>query len=71
MSSRTRGGDAASPARHSGSGIVVDDIRNPGDAFIQAEIDSNRRFEWLLPLKGLLAIGVVLLLVAIRKLYFE
>jgi hypothetical protein len=61
----------AAPSRHSGTLPPVGDIRNPGDAFIQAEIDSNRRFEWLLPLKGLLAIGVVLLLVAIRKLYFE
>ena len=60
----------AAPSRHSQT-LEVGDIRNPGDAFIQAEIDSNRRFEWLLPLKGLLAIGVVLLLVAIRKLYFE
>jgi hypothetical protein len=60
----------AAPSRHSDR-LPVGDIRNPGDAFIQAEIDSNRRFEWLLPLKGLLAIAVVLALVAIRKLYFE
>lgn len=58
------------PARHSGQGLVAD-IRNPGDGFLQAEIDSNRRFEWLLPLKGLIALGVVLVLVVIRKLYFE
>lgn len=61
----------AAPARHSGALPPVADIRNPGAAFIQAEIDSNRRFEWLLPLKGLLALGVVLVLVVIRKLYFE
>ena len=59
----------SAPSRHSGEPVA--DIRNPGDAFIQAEIDSNRRFEWLLPLKALAALGVVLLLVVIRKLYFE
>jgi hypothetical protein len=58
------------PARHSGQGPVAD-IRNPGDDFLQAEIDSNRRFEWLLPLKGLIALAVVLVLVVVRKLYFE
>ena len=61
----------AAPSRHSGKMEPVADIRNPGDAFIQAEIDSNRRFEWLLPLKGFAAIGVVLVLVVIRKLFFE
>ena len=61
----------AAPSRHSGAMPPVGDIRNPGDAFIQAEIESNRRFEWLLPLKGLLAVAVVLVLVVIRKLFFE
>jgi len=61
----------AAPSRHSGTRAPAGDIRNPGTAFLQAEIDSNRRFEWLLPLKGLLALGVVLLFVVIRKLYFE
>ena len=70
MSSRTRGGDAASPARHSGSGIVVDDIRNPGDAFIQAEIDANRRYEWFLIPKAFIALGVVAVLVVVRQLFF-
>ena len=61
----------ASPARHSQKVAPVADIRNPGDAYIQAEIDSNRRFEWLLPLKALAALGVVLVFVVVRKLYFE
>jgi predicted hotdog family 3-hydroxylacyl-ACP dehydratase len=61
----------AAPARHSGAMPPVADVSNPGDTFIQAEIDSNRRFEWLLPVKALLALGVVFLLVVIRKLYFE
>lgn len=61
----------SAPSRHSGPNAPVGDIRDPGDAFIQAEIESNRRFEWLLPLKALGALAVVLLLVVIRKLYFE
>lgn len=61
----------SAPSRHAGPNAPVGDIRDPGDAFIQAEIESNRRFEWLLPLKALAALGVVLLLVVIRKLYFE
>ena len=60
----------SAPSRHS-ERLAVGDIRNPGDAFIQAEIDSNRRFEWLLPIKGLLAVAVVLVLVVIRKVFFE
>lgn len=58
------------PSRHAGTG-PIGDIRDPGDAFLQAEINSNRRFEWLLPLKGLMALVVVLALVVVRKLYFE
>ena len=50
--------------------MVVDDIRNPGDAFIQAEIDSNRRYEWLLIPKAIIALGVVAVLVVIRQLFF-
>ena len=60
-----------SPARHSRKLVSVADIRNPGDAYVQAEIDSNRRFEWLLPLKALLALAFVLALVLVRVLYFQ
>lgn len=71
MSSRTRGGDAASPARHSeAGGVVVSDIRDPGDAFIQAEIDANRRYEWLLVPKALIALAIVGVLVVVRQLFF-
>ena len=71
MSSRTRGGDASSPARHSeAGGLVVDDIRDPGDAFIQAEIDSNRRYEWTLVPKAFISLAVVLVLVVVRQLFF-
>lgn len=60
----------AAPARHSRNLVAVADMRNPGDAYVQAEIDSNRRFEWLLPLKALLALVVVAALVAIRIVFF-
>ena len=71
MSSRTRAGDASSPARHSGAAdIAVDDLRDPGDAYIQAEIDSNRRYEWLLVPKAFIALAVVVVLVVIRQLFF-
>jgi hypothetical protein len=58
------------PARHSRGLVAVADLRNPGAAYVQAEIDSNRRFEWLLPLKALLALAFVLALVVIRIVYF-
>ena len=61
----------SAPARHSRKLVAVADIRNPGDAYVQAEIDSNRRFEWLLPLKALLALAFVLALVLVRVLYFQ
>lgn len=71
MRTETLYGSAASPARHSGdTDIAVADIRDPGDAFIQAEIDSNRRYEWLLVPKAIIAFAVVALLITIRQLFF-
>ena len=71
MSSRNKQGDAASPPRHSGTmSLAVDDIRDPGDAFIQAELDSNRRYEWLLVPKALLAFAIVAALVVVRQVFF-
>ncbi|MCU1422981.1 MAG: hypothetical protein JWN36_2632 [Microbacteriaceae bacterium] len=46
------------------------DRRDPGDSYLQNEIDENRRHErWLVP-KALLAIAVVAVLVIIRQVYF-
>ena len=72
MRSDTLRGAAASPARHSGSSDLsaVDDIRDPGAAFIQAEIDANRRYEWLLIPKAIAAFAVVAVLVVVRQLFF-
>jgi len=50
--------------------LAVDDIRDPGDAFIQAELDSNRRYEWLLVPKALIAFAIVVALVVIRQVFF-
>jgi hypothetical protein len=46
------------------------DLRNPGDAFLAEEIESNRRAErWLVP-KALLALAIVAVLVVIREVFF-
>lgn len=58
----------SSPARH--AGVPVADLRDPGDAYIQAEIDSNRRFEWLLIPKALVGFGIVGILIVIRQVFF-
>lgn len=63
-------GGGTSPARHSGAAGVVEDIRNPGDAFIQAEIDSNRRYEYSLIPKAIIAFAVVAALIIVRQLFF-
>lgn len=50
---------------------VPNDPRNPGDSYLQQEIDENRRHErWLVP-KALLAIALVVVLVIIRQVYFS
>ncbi|CAN5494730.1 hypothetical protein [Lacisediminihabitans sp. H27-G8] len=47
------------------------DPRNPGDEFLQREIDDNRRSEfWLIP-KAVLALAVVAVLVVIREVFFR
>jgi hypothetical protein len=47
------------------------DPRDPGDSYLQNEIDENRRHERWLVLKALLAIAVVAVLVIIRQVYFQ
>ena len=71
MKSDTLWGNAGTPSRHSEeSALAVADIRDPGDAFIQAEIDSNRRYELLLIPKAIVAFAVVAALVTVRQLFF-
>ena len=46
------------------------DPRNPGDAFLQEEIDRNRSGEWVLIPKAALALAFVVVLVVIREVFF-
>ncbi|MHC5797033.1 hypothetical protein ACVXZ4_12820 [Lacisediminihabitans sp. FW035] len=69
--------DAASPAHRTVDAPRANDLetpvdpRNPGDEFLQREIDDNRRSEfWLIP-KAFLALAVVAVLVVIREVFFR
>jgi hypothetical protein len=70
--------DAAAHGRRSAGAPPADrpveppaDPRNPGDAFLQREIDDNRRSElWLIP-KAVLALAIVAVLVVIREVFFR
>lgn len=59
------------PARHRARSIIEPvDPRNPGDAFLQQEIDANARSErWLIG-KAALALAIVGVLIAIRQVFF-
>jgi hypothetical protein len=46
------------------------DPRHPDAALIQRELDRDRRHEWVLIPKTLLALAVVAVLVVIRQLFF-
>ncbi|QNE46248.1 hypothetical protein F1C58_04540 [Glaciihabitans sp. INWT7] len=51
--------------------VAPTDPRNPGNEFLQREIDENRRSEfWLIP-KAVLALAVVAVLVVIREVFFR
>ena len=60
-----------SPPRHAARSLVEPvDRRNPGNVFLQQEIDANRIAErWLVP-KALIAMTVVGVLVAVREVFF-
>jgi hypothetical protein len=42
-----------------------------GRAFLQRDIDHNRRAEWLVVLKAVIALALVAGLVVIRQVYFQ
>jgi hypothetical protein len=46
------------------------DPRHPDDAFIQRELDADRKHEWVLVPKAIIALVVVAVLVIIRQLFF-
>ena len=57
--------------RHSADAMVVPlNPRDPGDVFIQQEIDTDRRLERWLWAKAALAILLVAGLVVIREVFF-
>lgn len=57
--------------RHSAKALVEPvNIRNPGDVFLQQEIDANRKTERWLILKAIIAIAFVGVLVVLRQVFF-
>lgn len=59
-------------AKHSTRGAVVPaDPRNPGDDFLRAELESDRRTERWIILKAVIALAVVGILVVIRQVFFQ
>lgn len=62
----------SAPPRHSARYVVVPaNPRNPGDVFLQQEIDANRKAERWLVLKAVIAIAFVALLIVIRQVFFQ
>lgn len=47
------------------------DPRNPGDDFLQAELDRDRRTERWIAVKAVIALAAVGVLVVIRQVFFE
>jgi hypothetical protein len=46
------------------------DPRNPGDAYLQAELDRDRRRERFLLLQTVVAVAVIAVIVVIRQAFF-
>ncbi len=62
---------ADAPPRHSARLIVEPvNLNNPGDVFLQQEIERNRRSERWLVLKAMIALGVVVGLLIVREVFF-
>jgi hypothetical protein len=50
--------------------MSINNSRHPSNDFIQAELDRDRKHEWVLVPKALIALVVVAALVVIRQLFF-
>jgi len=67
---------AAEPQpKHNGAGgadaeMMLADPRHPDDAFMQRELDRDRRHERVLITKAIIALAFVAVLVVIRQLFF-
>ncbi len=46
------------------------DPKHPDASFIQDEIDADRKHEWVLVPKAIIALAVVAVLVVIRQVFF-
>ena len=46
------------------------DPRHPDAPFIQRELDRDRRYEWVLVPKAIIALAFVAVLVVVRQLFF-
>jgi hypothetical protein len=55
---------------HAATNSAPADPRHPDAAFIQREIDNDRKHEWVLIPKALIALAFVAVLVVIRQLFF-
>ena len=59
-------------AKHSmRSTIEPTDARNPGDDYLRAELQRDRRTERWIAMKAVIAIAAVAVLVIIRQVFFE
>jgi hypothetical protein len=47
-----------------------EDPKNPGDAYIWAEIKADRRREWILIPKALAALAFIAVIVVVRQAFF-
>jgi hypothetical protein len=58
-----------SRSRRNAETMLVDP-QHPDDAFIQRELDRDRKREWYLIPKAFIALAIVAVLVVIRQLFF-
>jgi hypothetical protein len=50
--------------------FLLVDPRHPDPEFVQRELDRDRKREWFLIPKALIAVAIVVVLVVVRQLYF-
>ena len=59
-------------AKHSMRSIIAPaDPRDPGDDYLQAELDRDRRTERWVVMKAVIALAAVAVLVVIRQVFFQ
>lgn len=59
-------------AKHSTRSVIPPaDPRDPGDAYLRAELENDRRTERWIVLKAVIALALVGILIVIRQVFFE